>query len=83
MSKDPERQISMPIEGKPNHIERMYGKIALEHGKLMQAQRLAKIGNGQMQLNAAAMLLSLEASVAFLAEEMLRLKEKMEAKVED
>lgn len=83
MSEEPKKQIALPIVGKPNNAERMYGKIALEHGKLEHVQQLAKLGNGQVKLNPVVLLLHLEASVAFLAEELLRLKERMETKIED
>lgn len=75
MIDEPDKQISLPIVGKPGHRQWMYGKIALEHGKLEHVKRL--LGNGQVQLSPLPLLLHVEASVAFLAEELLRLKVKM------
>lgn len=78
MSEEPDRQIALPIVGKPDARERMYGKIALRHGQLRQAQRLAAIGKTAITLNAPRMLVDLEESIAFLAEEVLRLRAEVE-----
>ncbi len=56
---------------------KMYGKIAAVHGQIREAKFRAKTAGAQLQLKPELML-HLEESLAFLAEELLKLGKAVE-----
>ena len=74
---DPAKDIALPMVGSSDARQRMYRKIAVVHADLERKRLLADLQGRPFAVH-PGMVVHLDETVAFLAEEVLRLRAEVE-----